>query len=61
MCIALKADTNRSCHTHSATAKQQLELPPVAPNSIPGDTDEFTSIVLENLYAALEVGCGGAV
>ncbi len=39
----------------SASAKQQLELPPVPPNSIPSDTDEFTTIVLDNLFAALEV------
>uniref|UniRef100_A0A7S3HT83 Exocyst subunit Exo70 family protein n=1 Tax=Spumella elongata TaxID=89044 RepID=A0A7S3HT83_9STRA len=38
----------------SASAKQQLELPPVPPNSIPTDTDEFTTIVLDNLFAALE-------
>lgn len=42
-------------HLRSATAKQQAELPPVAPGSIPADTDEFTSTVLENLYVALEV------
>jgi hypothetical protein len=39
----------------SATAKQQLELPPVPPASIPGDAEDFTSVVLENLLAALEV------
>ena len=39
----------------SATATQKLELPPVAPGSLPADGDEFVSIVLENLLAALEV------